>query len=82
MRTPVLSARRNPLISELATPLTQEREELVRRLEDGDRKIAMAKSAGGDVSRLETLWIRLLREYEATCNAIDSGPAGDLREAA
>jgi len=70
------------LISELATPLTQQREELVRRLEDGDRKIAMARSAGSDVARLETLWIRLLREYEATCNAIASGAASDLRQAA
>ena len=70
------------MISELATPLTHQREELVRRLEDGDRKIAMARSVGSDVTRLETLWIRLLREYEVTCNAIDSGAAGDLREAA
>ena len=70
------------MITELATPLTQQREELVRRLEDGDRKIAMARSAGTDVTRLETLWIRLLREYEATCNAIATGATGDLRKAA
>ena len=70
------------MITELATPLNQQREELVRRLEDGDRKIAMARSVGTDVTRLETLWIRLLREYEATCNAIATGATGNLRQAA
>ncbi len=70
------------MISAIANPLTEQRDELIRRLEDGDRKIAMALSAGNDVRQLESLWIKLLREYEATCDAITSGAAGSLPEAA
>jgi len=62
--------------------LENERTELVRRLEDGDHKIAQATRDGKDVSRLETLWIRLLRDYEATCDAIARGEKTSLPEAA
>ena len=64
------------------TDLTAERDDLVRRLEDGDRKIADARQRGSDITRLETHWIRLLRDYEATCAAIANGATHDLPEAA
>jgi hypothetical protein len=70
------------MIASIANPIIQQRDALLQRLEDGDRKIAMARSAGSDVTRLENLWIKLLREYEATCNAIATGEAGSLRDAA
>jgi len=62
--------------------LTSDRDSLVRRLEDGDRKIAEARQSGSDVSRLEQHWIRLLREYEATCDAMRMNRTTDLRTAA
>ena len=63
-------------------PLVRERDELVRRLQDGDTKIILARTSGADVSRLETLWISLLHEYEATSDAIARGGSSRLASAA
>ena len=65
-----------------ATDLITDRDNLVQRLEDGDRKISLAKANGGDVSRLETFWIQLLHEYEETCQAIARGETRRLQPAA
>jgi len=52
-------------------PETRSRDELVAelrrvevRLEDGYRKIEQATSSGGDITRWEVHWLRLLDDYE------------------
>jgi hypothetical protein len=42
-----------------------ELESLVLRLEEGDRRILEAKSAGEDTTKMELFWIQLLHQYEA-----------------
>lgn len=40
------------------------------RLTDGYRQIAEAEAAGQDVTHWETVWRKLLREYEETYNQL------------
>jgi hypothetical protein len=51
--------------------VAEERDELRRRLEEGDRRIAEAQRAGRDVSAWEDVWIALLRRYEQACRALE-----------
>ena len=51
------------------------RDELIRRLESGDRQITAAKANGADTTRWEDHWITLLREYERVCRMLDSETA-------
>lgn len=53
-----------------ADELGRRSEILVRRLEDGYRRIDQAIAAGSDVSAWETFWIDLLHEYEAVCDEL------------
>jgi hypothetical protein len=51
------------------------RDELVRRLEAGDRQISSAKANGADATRWEDHWITLLREYEQVCRMLSNDSA-------
>ncbi len=62
--------------------LISQRDALVSRLNEGDRQIQMARANGSETARLETLWIRLLREYEAVCRVLDQKLAEPLATAA
>ena len=55
------------------TALNRRRDELLKRLNDGDAQIRDAARSGIDTARWEDLWISLLREYEAVCRQIASG---------
>lgn len=57
--------------------LKADRDELVSRLRSGAIQIEEARSAGADVSRWESFWLRLLSEYEEICDQIDAFQAGD-----
>ena len=52
------------------TNLQARRDELVRRLQNGDEQISTAKRDGTDATRLEDHWITLLRQYESVCQEI------------
>jgi len=54
--------------------LQARKDDLVRRLRNGDDQISAAKGVGADTTRLENHWITLLRQYELVCQEIaDSG---------
>jgi hypothetical protein len=55
--------------------VTALRDELVRRLEAGDRQITEAKANGADTTRWEDHWITLLREYEQVCRMLTGDQA-------
>lgn len=48
----------------------QRRDSLVRRLDDGWRRIDAAQRTGADAAAWETFWIDLLREYEQACDEV------------
>jgi hypothetical protein len=53
-----------------ATDLQARKDELVRRLQDGDEQISAAKRDGADTTGWENHWITLLRQYESVCQEI------------
>ena len=60
--------------------LIRRRSILVRRLDDGDRRIAAARESGADTERWEAFWLNLLDEYVDTSRLIDldGGDALDI----
>ena len=62
--------------------LVARRDELVLRLKEGDRQIAIARANGTDFARLETHWIKLLRDYESVVTRIAATPADSYQAAA
>ena len=64
------------------TDLLTQRDSLVNRLNEGDRQITMARVHGADTARLEALWIRLLRDYEAISRMLDQRDGERLATAA
>jgi hypothetical protein len=50
--------------------LQARKDELVRRLQNGDEQISAARRDGADTTRLEDHWITLLRQYESICQEI------------
>ena len=65
-----------------STELVARRNELQRRLHDGDVQISAARLNGADTYRWETHWIMLLREYETVCDQIAEIVPNRLRTAA
>jgi hypothetical protein len=62
--------------------LLARRNELLRRLNDGDERIAHARRMGTDTAQWETHWIALLRDYELVCQEIaNAGSAAFARAA-
>lgn len=51
--------------------LEEVRAHLEMRLREGERRIAAARAAGHPVQSWEDLWVALLREYEAVCDALE-----------
>ncbi len=52
-------------------------ESLTHRLQDGEARIQAALARGEDVAAWEDFWVRLLHEYEALHDRIESDPASE-----
>lgn len=50
--------------------LEEKKGEYVERLDIGGAKIEEARSQGKDVTKWETYWCELLKEYEAVCDKL------------
>ena len=61
--------------------LEARQEILVQRLEDGDARIADARTRGVDTGEWESFWLQLLDDYVAVSIDLDGGTM-ELRDAA
>lgn len=50
--------------------LKAERDNLVARLDEGERQIEAAKALSRDIARWEDFWINLLHRYERVCDRL------------
>jgi hypothetical protein len=65
-----IGSRRGTEAIESTSSVMTETELLERRLEEGERHIALAEARGEDTTRLVDFWIELLHRYERSVDSM------------